>query len=255
MSDPWAAGDPPEWLGDVSVGVDAWTRRAAPAEKPQPAEPFERVSERPRRPKRARRQRTDARGPAPGSDEPVDEVTRGPEADPESVARKILLDQLTGQARSRKELADKLAKKLVPQEIADRLLDRFEEVGLIDDAAFARLWVDSRRSVGSGGGKGLARRALAQELRRKGVADDVAREALDEVDPEDEEAAARALVAKKIRSLSRFDDVTKTRRLVGMLARKGYPPGLAMSVVREAVRADGDASTEDLDGGMPESMP
>jgi regulatory protein len=219
-SDPWAdAGDPPEWLGDVAAGVDAWTKRAAPA-----------VSESPLAP------------PAASAPEPVDEVVRGPEADPESVARKILLDQLTGQARSRKELADKLAKKLVPEEIATRLLDRFEEVGLIDDAAFARLWVESRQS-----GKGLARRALAQELRRKGVADEVAREALDEVDPEDEAAAARALVAKKLRSMTRLDTPTKTRRLVAMLARKGYPPGLAMSVVREAVRADEDE--------MPEYLP
>jgi regulatory protein len=192
-------------------------------------------------------------------EEPVDEVLRGPEADPESVARKILLDQLTGQARSRQELADKLAKKLVPAEIATRLLDRFEEVGLIDDAAFARLWVESRQS-----GKGLARRALAQELRRKGIADEVAREALDEVDPADEEATARVLVAKRLRSMARLDDQTRTRRLVGMLARKGYPPGLAMAVVRDAVRAagsgdgdgDGDGECDAIDElGMPESHP
>jgi regulatory protein len=258
QDDPWSAGDPPDWLGDVSLGVDAWTRRAAPGEtaqrgQPDQDEPFERVSERPRRRSSGgrRRQRRDDAGPASEA-VPVDEVTRGPEADPESVARKILLDQLTGQARSRKELADKLAKKRVPEEIAVRLLDRFEEVGLVDDAAFARLWVDSRQS-----GKGLARRALAQELRRKGVADEVAREALDEVDPADEEAAARALVAKKLRSLGRFDDITKTRRLVGMLARKGYPPGMAMSVVREMVRAAADDCAQDGAGptwdGMPES--
>ncbi|WP_017935202.1 regulatory protein RecX [Nocardioides sp. Iso805N] len=214
-SDPWAAGEPPEWLGDVSVGVDAWTRRAAPAETPRPA--------------KATRTRRQAR-PTLLAAEPVDEVTSGPEADPESVARKILLDQLTGQARSRKELADKLAKKLVPEEIATRLLDRFEEVGLIDDAAFARLWIDSRQA-----GKGLARRALAQELRRKGIADEVAREALDAVDPSDEEAAARVLVQRKLRTMSRLDDVTKTRRLLGMLARKGYPSGLAMTVIRSEV--------------------
>lgn len=214
-SDPWAAGDPPEWLGDVSVGVDAWTRRAAPAGTPRPA--------------KATRTRRQARR-TPLVTEPVDEVTSGPEADPESVARKILLDQLTGQARSRKELADKLAKKLVPEEIATRLLDRFEEVGLIDDAAFARLWIDSRQS-----GKGLARRALAQELRRKGIADEVAREALDAVDPSDEEAAARILVQRKLRTMSRLDDVTKTRRLLGMLARKGYPSGLAMTVIRSEI--------------------
>ena len=103
------------------------------------------------------------------------------------MARKILLDQLTGQARSRSELAGKLAKKGVPDELADRLLDRFEEVGLVDDEAFARAWVQSRQP-----GKGLARRALAQELRRKGVDDEVARVALDEVDPDDEVEAARA---------------------------------------------------------------
>src|SRR5262245_29215610 len=109
---------------------------------------------------------------------PLDELALGPDADPESVARKILLDQLTGQARSRSELAGKLAKKGVPEEIAGRLLDRFEEVGLVDDSAFARDWVASRQA-----GRGLARRALAQELRRKGIDDEVAREALSEVDP------------------------------------------------------------------------
>ena len=143
----------------------------------------------------------------------------GPDADPESVARKILLDQLTGRARTRHELAAKLAAKGVPDEIAGRLLDRFTEVGLIDDAAFARLWVESRQS-----GKGLARRALAAELRRKGVADEVARGVLDELEPGDEEEAARALVRKKLRSLQAVDRATATRRLAGMLARKGYPP-------------------------------
>jgi len=144
------------------------------------------------------------------------------------VARKILLDALTGQARSRKELADKLAKKDVPQELADRLLDRFTEVGLVDDEAFARAWIGSRQP-----GKGLARRALAQELRRKGVDDEVAKEALDEIDPADEEEAARRLVRKKLRSLRGVDRQVATRRLAGMLARKGYPAGTAFSVVRE----------------------
>ncbi len=152
------------------------------------------------------------------------------EADPESVGRKILLDQLTGQARSRKELTDKLAAKNVPPDIATRLLDRFEEVGLVDDEAFARAWIASRQP-----GKGLARRALAQELRRKGIDDEVARDALGEIDPADEEDAARALVHKKLRSLSRVDDTTATRRLVAMLARKGYGSGLAFAVVRDAL--------------------
>ena len=162
----------------------------------------------------------------------------GPDADPESVARKILLDQLTGRARTRHELAAKLAAKGVPDEIAGRLLDRFTEVGLIDDAAFARLWVESRQS-----GKGLARRALAAELRRKGVADEVAREVLDELEPGGEEEAARALVRKKLRSLQTVDRATATRRLAGMLARKGYPPGLAFAVVRDELGARSDEAT------------
>ena len=94
-------------------------------------------------------------GAAPAAPPPPDTATQVPEADPEAVARKILLDQLTGQARSRKELSDKLAKKLVPDDVATRLLDRFEEVGLIDDEAFARAWV----AVPSAGqGPGPARR-------------------------------------------------------------------------------------------------
>ena len=167
-------------------------------------------------------------------DVPPDEAALGPDADAEQVARKILLDQLTGQARSRSELATKLAKKQVPDEIAERLLTRFEEVGLIDDTAFAKSWVQSRQP-----GKGLARRALAQELRRKGIDDEVAREALDEVDPEDEVESARALVRRKMRSIQQVDRNTAIRRLTGLLARKGYPGGLAIRVVREELEAAG----------------
>ena len=144
---------------------------------------------------------------------PPDVEAEVPEADAEAVARTILLDQLTGRARSRKELADKLASKNVPETIAQPLLDRFEEVGLIDDAKFAHAWVEGRQRS-----RGLAPRAIAQELRRKGVDAEVAREALDELDDDSQRAAAQALVAKKLRSLSRVDHATATRRLVGMLA-------------------------------------
>ncbi len=168
-----------------------------------------------------------------GVEAPTDQQQEGPDADPESVARTILLDQLAGRARSRHELADKLARKNVPTEIATRLLDRFEEVGLVDDAAFARSWVAGRHTS-----RGLAPRAIAQELRRKGVDDDVAREALDELDGDEQLETARRLVRKKLRSLERFDDTTRTRRLVGLLARKGYPAGLAWQVVREELGSD-----------------
>jgi len=173
-------------------------------------------------------------------------VAQGPDADPEAVARKILLDALTGQARSRKELADKLAKKDVPSELADRLLDRFEEVGLIDDEAFAKAWIESRQP-----GKGLATRALAHELRRKGIDDEIARDALAEIDPDDEAAAARVLVRKKLRSVRGLDQQKATRRLVGMLARKGYGAGLAFAIVKDELKLDAE---EHLDAGLEEEF-
>jgi regulatory protein len=157
----------------------------------------------------------------------------GPEADPESVARTILLNQLTGRARTRSELATKLSSRDVPDEIATRLLDRFEEVGLVDDAAFAREWVEQRQS-----GRGLAKRALAQELRRKGIDDETAREALDEIDADDEIEVARALVRSRLRTMRGLDRDKAVRRLVGMLARKGHSAGVAFRVVKEELDLD-----------------
>ena len=113
----------------------------------------------------------------------------------------------------------------MPDDVATRLLDRFEEVGLVDDAAFAREWVEQRQS-----GRGLARRALAQELRRKGIDDEVAREVLDEIDADDEVEAARTLVRAKLRSVRSLDRDKAVRRLVGMLARKGHSSSVGFRV-------------------------
>jgi len=153
-------------------------------------------------------------------------------SDPESVARTIVLDKLSAQARTRSELADILAGREIPDEVAAKVLDRFGEVGLIDDAAFASAWVESRHR-----GRGLAKRALAQELRRKGVDDELARDALDELDPDQEAATARALVRRKLPSMRSLDRQVAMRRLLGMLARKGYPGGLAMTIVKEELAA------------------
>ncbi len=128
----------------------------------------------------------------------------------------------------------------MPDEIADRLLDRFEEVGLVDDEAFARAWVQSRQS-----GKGLARRALAHELRRKGVANETAAIALDEVDPDDEVESARTLVRRKLRTVAPLGRDVAVRRLTGMLARKGYPAAVCFRVVREELETYGH-DTDDL---------
>jgi SOS response regulatory protein OraA/RecX len=163
----------------------------------------------------------DPGGPAPV----VDEM-----ADPEAEARGICLRALTGAPKTRQQLADVLERKEVPPEVAEAVLDRFTEVGLIDDAAFAAAWVSSRQS-----GRGLARRALASELRAKGVDGEVVAAAVAEIDPQDEWDSARRLVQRRAPSMRRLDRVTAERRLVGMLARKGYGGGLAGIVVREAL--------------------
>ncbi|GAA1264354.1 hypothetical protein GCM10009665_62210 [Kitasatospora nipponensis] len=161
------------------------------------------------------------------------------ETDPAARARDICLRLLTGNAKTRKQLADALRKREIPDEVAEQVLGRFEEVGLIDDAAFAAAWVESRHA-----GRGLARRALAQELRTRGVAGAVVEEAVAQLDPEDEAVAARALVERKLRSTAGLERQARMRRLVGMLARRGYPQGVAFRVVREALDAAGESSEE-----------
>ncbi len=166
-------------------------------------------------------------GPTPGS-----LADASAEADPESVARALVLRRLTTSAATRAQLAALLARRGVPDEVAERVLNRFGEVDLIDDAAYARAWVESRHS-----GRGLARRALAYELRQRGVADADAADALEAVDPERELAAARELVRRRLPATEGLDPAARTRRLAGLLARKGYSGGLAMRVVREALAA------------------
>ncbi|MFQ1004010.1 regulatory protein RecX [Modestobacter sp. SSW1-42] len=182
----------------------------------------------------------------------------GAPAEPEDLeaqAKGICLRALTGTAKTRKQLADLLAKKEIPADVADAVLDRFTDVGLIDDAAFAAAWVSSRQS-----GRGLARRALASELRAKGVDGEVAAAAVAEVDPQAEWDSARALVARKMPSMQRLDRVTAERRLMGMLARKGYGGGLAGYVVREALddagkAEDAAAEAEPFDDDEPSWSP
>lgn len=151
-----------------------------------------------------------------------------------------MLRQLTMAPRSRGQLADKLAERGTDEDLARQVLDRFEEVGLIDDAAFAELVV--RSQVAS---RGLARRALAYELRRKGVDDETVQQALEQVADDDELATARALVARRIAATRRLTPERRVARLAGMLARKGYGSGIALRVVREALQAEGTELEED----------
>ncbi|MGS2614576.1 regulatory protein RecX [Micromonospora sp. LZ34] len=161
-----------------------------------------------------------------------------PPRDEAEVAREICLRQLAVRPRTRAELAGALAKRGISDEVSAEVLDRYDEVGIIDDAAFARAWVTSRHT-----GRGLARRALANELRQRGVDGDVASEALGELDEETEAETARALVDRKLRS-ARGEPDAVFRRLVGMLARKGYPPGVAIRAVKDALAAQSAEAAE-----------
>lgn len=160
------------------------------------------------------------------------------------LARNIVLRHLTGAPRSRHQLEERLADRGIPEEVGAEVLDRMEAVRLVDDSAFAETLVRSRHR-----GRGLARSALRRELKEKGVDGETAEEALEAVTGEDERAAAEELVAKKIRTRpvptgrdaeSRAERDKHVRRLVAMLGRKGYAPGLAFSVVRDAIDAQDD---------------
>lgn len=159
------------------------------------------------------------------------------------MARSICLKLLTMSPKTRTQLADALAVKGLPDEAADAVLDRFTEVGLIDDAAFAQAWVSTRQA-----GRGMARRALVQELDRKGIDKDLAGQALATLDPAAEEEAARMLVRRRLRSKRGLDAAVATRRLLGMLARKGYPSDVAFRVIRAELPGEeghlGSSSTE-----------
>ena len=178
-------------------------------------------------------------GPGPEPDEDQD-------ADPASVARAIVLRQLTASPKSRLQLERKLAERNVPEDVAAAVLDRFEEVRLVDDAEFADMWVRSRSQS-----RRLAKGALRRELADKGIDPDTAASALEQLSDEDEEAAARHLVERKLRPGTDLSDRAErdktTRRLASMLARKGYQPSQAFRIVAEVLEAAAGGAEADED--------
>jgi regulatory protein len=143
--------------------------------------------------------------------------------------------------RTRSQLGDAMRRRGVPDEAAESVLDRFTDAGLIDDAAFARAWVESRHQ-----GRGLSRRSLSAELRQRGVDTDDISEAVEVVDPEQEVATARRLVERKLAASYGQPHDTRVRKAAGMLARKGYPSGLAFRLIREVIEQ------EDAEADLPE---
>jgi regulatory protein len=153
-------------------------------------------------------------------------------------AKEICFDLLAVRPHTAEELRQVLKRKGFDAETAETLLGKLDKAGLVNDAEFAELWVRARHVQ-----KGLSRTALVAELKRKGVDGEIAAQAVGEVDRESEEQRARELVRKRLGSLGNVDEQTALRRLLGFLARKGYPEGLAYTVIKEELREFGAEST------------
>ncbi|WP_156386243.1 regulatory protein RecX [Arthrobacter sp. Soil764] len=163
------------------------------------------------------------------------------------MAQAIVYRQLTAAPKSRLQLARKLAERNIPEDVAEAVLDKFQEVRLINDAEFADMWVRSRSQS-----RKLAKGALRRELAEKGIDQETAASALEQLTDADEESAARMLVERKLRSGTDLTDRAErdktVRRLASMLARKGYQPSLAFRIVNYVLD-----SRQDPDGGMLQS--
>jgi regulatory protein len=158
----------------------------------------------------------------------------------EGVVRGMVLDALSSAARTRGQLEVMLARKGVAPEVGERVLDRFEEVGLVDDAGYAQAFVESRHEV-----RGQGRRALAFELRRRGVDDETIGGALEAVDDDREFATACRLAQNRARRLQGLPAEVRLRRLAGFLARKGYSGDTVARAVHQVID---EADTEGDDG-------
>ena len=147
-------------------------------------------------------------------------------------ARGWLLGRLTRGPRTKLQLARMLSEKGVPDEIAQPLLDRFEDVGLIDDAAFARAFARDRRQS-----RGLSKSALRRELTQAGVDQELITDALEEYSSEDDLVLAIRLVEKRWQGLARLESDARYRRLSGYLGRRGF----SGSTIGAAIRAVADS--------------
>lgn len=156
-----------------------------------------------------------------------------PEADPYAIARTIALRKLTAQARTRHELDQALRAKKVPEQAAREVLDRLTDVGLVNDAVFARDWVASRQRR-----RHLSRSALKRELGVKGVSREDIDAALDTVDADAEFASALELAQRRQARLADLAPEVRYRRLAGVLSRRGFSPGTTSRVLAEVLGED-----------------
>ena len=160
------------------------------------------------------------------------------EADPYTRAKTIVYNQLAYSAKTRGQLRKKLQAEGFDAELIEPLLDKFEAAKLIDDAEYAQTFVAQKSRT-----KKLSRAALRRELAERGVHGEEAENALAQRTDEQEREDAAELVRKKLRPGMDLSDRAEkdrvTRRLLGMLARRGYSSSVSMSVIREELAAYG----------------
>jgi len=147
----------------------------------------------------------------------------------ESRARNVLLHQLARSAKSTSQLRKILEQREISPEIAEKVLERFTEVGLIDDAAFAETIVNSRRNY-----KGLAKSAIKRELNDKGVSQELVEDAISGITAEDDFESAKQLATRRYRQMAHLEKAVRTRRLAGYLQRKGYGSNAVFAAIRFA---------------------
>ena len=150
-------------------------------------------------------------------------------------ARDIVLRRLDRSEVPRAALADLLERKEVDPRIAVEVLDRLEAAGVIDDAAYVARLTRTRFAE-----KGAARRAIAEELRRKGLGEQDVATALGQIDSDDEDSAALALARKKLSATRHLPWEVRRRRTAALLGRKGYSREATVRALEAAFAEESD---------------
>lgn len=145
---------------------------------------------------------------------------------------------LTHSQRSEAQLREGLVSRDVEPSLADEIIERYREVGLLDDEALAAAIARTRHRE-----RGRSRRAVGDELRRKGFAHEHIEAALAQITADDEREAATELARRRWGQLGAAPHEARVRRVVGMLGRRGYPPSLAFDIVKSLQRADTEGDT------------
>jgi regulatory protein len=187
---------------------------------------------------RSKSSRSGSRRPIPGASESgLDRESLDPPRllspeKQESRARNVLLHQIARSAKSTSQLRKILEQREIDSEIAEKVIERFTEVGLIDDAAYAETIVNSRRNY-----KGLAKSAIKRELNDKGVSQELVEEAISGITAEDDFESAKQLATRRFRQMAHLDKEVRTRRLAGYLQRKGYASSAVFAAIKFAEEA------------------